>query len=365
MKKYSNKEEFLKLLADKNFLEENEIDILLSTKKIISDELLNDLDVAKVLLKLGVRLDVFSTTIKADKDCAFLGCVRFPQDIEKVDAKFKNDREFIIKFLKTPKHIAGFKYIPNSFKDDDEIVKYALEEDVCNYQYVSPRLKDDKELALSVCAKNGYLFNFVSDKLKKDKDLILLVNDKNGRVSLTNASHKIIDDEDLAKKLLKNDGSNYEYLSDRLKNRKDLIKIALEKKVGKPLFHSFNSIPKDLYRDSEVFDLCFNVSLEMYGSLPEDMKQDENIRKKFNVDKAIVTYSWRHGFYSAKERKEIEKAINEHDYDTFMNYFKNNGAGLKRNGWLYLADECIFLDVVDITIKENFMKIAESESEAG
>ena len=169
-------------------------------------------------------------------------------------------------------------------------------------------------------------------------------------------------------KLVSEDGNNISKIDEKYLSNKEVIKLALTKKEGKKRFDYFQLIPSEMYRDKEILDLADQAQCgggSTYGFLPEDMKSDPEIIKRYRVDEAIVTYRWYYGFYTPKERKEISKALETHDYDTFMKYFKSKGRGLKRTGWLFLEDDYIFLDLVDITIKDNFMKIKDVETQAG
>ncbi len=167
-------------------------------------------------------------------------------------------------------------------------------------------------------------------------------------------------------KLVSEDGNNIKNIDKKYLTNKEVIKLALTKKEGKKRFSAYDVIPIEMYSYREIIDLVdIDIGKRLYWLLSEDMKKDPEIRKRFRVDEAIVVYTWNESFYTPKERKEISKALETHDYDTFMNYFKSKGRGLKRTGSLFLEDEDISLDSVDITIKDNFMKIKDVETQAG
>ena len=86
--------------------------------------------------------------------------------------------------------------------------------------------------------------------------------------------------------------------------------------------------------------------------------------------KEIIYYWWDHLILrNTGEADIVEKAIKEHDFDTFMRIKKE----YDRNecGWCFFPDFAIVYDgsnrtgEIDITIPENFSKITYSEYECG
>lgn len=95
-----------------------------------------------------------------------------------------------------------------------------------------------------------------------------------------------------------------------------------------------------------------------------------------------VTYYWYHHMMNDKDRKTIQKAIDEHDFETFIKYYKHyNSEGIK-HGYIdndefnaffpivYLPNEASFIvdnewHWINILHKDNFNRITFSESECG
>jgi hypothetical protein len=96
-----------------------------------------------------------------------------------------------------------------------------------------------------------------------------------------------------------------------------------------------------------------------------------------------VYYYWYHHMMSNKDRNQVELAIKNKDFDTFINYYKAyNSLGLAQgriieefNSFCPIVffpseaqvedDNGNILATIDILNKDNFMKIDESESECG
>ena len=105
---------------------------------------------------------------------------------------------------------------------------------------------------------------------------------------------------------------------------------------------------------------------DVFASLPEELKQDEDIREAFGLNGEVkVTYYWYHGFYTQEEKEAIRKALEEKDYDSFIAIRNKNPRGLPSTCSVCRESDYAELEVIDITIRENFMRITDFDSEAG
>lgn len=120
---------------------------------------------------------------------------------------------------------------------------------------------------------------------------------------------------------------------------------------------------KEFYNNQETF---FNKAKEEMAPRPVEL-----------------TYYWYHHMMPSKDRKAIQKAIDSHDFETFISFYKKyNSQGIK-DGYIeknefnsfipiiYLPDqasfisnnnEVLFLNILEI---DNFNRISYSESECG
>lgn len=95
-----------------------------------------------------------------------------------------------------------------------------------------------------------------------------------------------------------------------------------------------------------------------------------------------VNYYWHHHMMSEKDRKTIQQALDNHDFITFIKYYKiYNSKGIQQGRFykdincfcpvVYLPDEASYknekgdLEFIDILDRDNFNKITFSESECG
>lgn len=95
-----------------------------------------------------------------------------------------------------------------------------------------------------------------------------------------------------------------------------------------------------------------------------------------------VDYYWYHHMMPSKDREAIQQAINNHDFKTFIKYYKiYNSKGIQKGQYheeikcfcpvIYLPNTALYTDKrgftrsLDILCKGNFNRITSSESECG
>jgi hypothetical protein len=67
------------------------------------------------------------------------------------------------------KNYGGYlEYLPEQFKDDEDIVALAMVNDTYNFCYASERIRSDKETVFTFLQYNDYLFEGISESLKKE-----------------------------------------------------------------------------------------------------------------------------------------------------------------------------------------------------
>ncbi len=80
-----------------------------------------------------------------------------------VDNSLLKDRSFALEAVKLNGN--AIKYL-NLFKDDIEVVRYAIEESSGAFEYISERLRNDKEFVFDAIKKADYLSSYIGSKLK-------------------------------------------------------------------------------------------------------------------------------------------------------------------------------------------------------
>ena len=126
-------------------------------------------------------------------------------------------------------------------------------------------------------------------------------------------------------------------------------------------FDGYKLIDESLQHD---IDIVLHFCAFCYDDIPEAFKNDERVLKK-TFDNTHITYFWYHGFYTAQQQITIRKALNEKDYDSFMKMYNLNRRGLPEEAAVFDENEDCLRCYIDITQKDNFLRITYEDSEAG
>ena len=71
----------------------------------------------------------------------------------------------------------NFKFIDPLFKDDEEVVKAAINDDARALKYASKRLRNDKNIAIMALKKDSRAMKYVGKDVRNDIDVIRLFNE--------------------------------------------------------------------------------------------------------------------------------------------------------------------------------------------
>jgi hypothetical protein len=94
-------------------------------------------------------------------------------DFEKADPIWKNTKSFAIQFM-ISKESSVFSFLSDELKKDFDVAKTAISFDVSEvFRNIPESLKDDRELILIALQKDGTSISYLSDNLKFNRDLVL------------------------------------------------------------------------------------------------------------------------------------------------------------------------------------------------
>ncbi|HVI39982.1 MAG TPA: DUF4116 domain-containing protein [Anaerovoracaceae bacterium] len=149
---------------------------------------------------------------------------------------------------------APFYYASLELKGDREVVLAAIQNNPFHIQYARNNLNDDKELCLVAVSAKGAALEYVSTRLSNDREIVLCAIKNGGDTEFKYASPEIRDDKEFVMEVIttvEHTGYLSQYLSDRLKNDKD---IALEtvKRNGLSLANFSEDVRNDWYIVSEA-----------------------------------------------------------------------------------------------------------------
>ena len=299
------------LLNDKEFVLQviDNVELHFDFLGALSSELKKDKEIVIEALKHGVGFrSSIDPSLLGDKDVALALVSRYGNDLAYVSEELKNDKEVVL--AATSANANAILYASDALKADKETVLFALSHPLLysNGEYVilpkqlttyffSPSLKDDKEVLLTA-VRNGfvsqmigtsanplyhslplswredediafaafgkekndyYMLNDVPKKLWEDKEFVLKVFDHWVDVNhfswtksdtgglIDHIAKPLLDDDDVALRILKEDGGHLEKLSPRIKSDKGFVLTAI---ASNARAYSYASFPLQI--DDEV-----------------------------------------------------------------------------------------------------------------
>jgi len=86
--------------------------------------------------------------------------------------KFKDDKEFVLAFVKNFKGLS-LNFLNDKFKNDKDVILAEVEKDGLNLEWASPSMKGDKDIALAALKQNPDAWKFVNKNILRDKKVLL------------------------------------------------------------------------------------------------------------------------------------------------------------------------------------------------
>ena len=168
-------------------------------------------------------------------------------------------------------------YDENRRYEDKETALYAIEkQDGYELQFCSPELRDDEEVVKCAVEKNGYSLEFASDRLKADYDVVSIAVYDSGD-ALSFASEELQADYDIVMTAVENRGEALMFASAELLADYDIVMTAL--KQGDELDVSvLEKVVPELLADIDIAKACVYLFCEeAIDYLPEEMKNNEEL----------------------------------------------------------------------------------------
>lgn len=276
----------------------------------LTKELETDIDIISCLIKSKEYIEKIPHSVLTDQESALLLLTKIPQMtdtlverqlIKKIINHFKEDKSFILRAVQQNKNvfenipnnlkydrdvvIEAIKYgcflifIPKQFYQDDKIMIEAINKDNHNLKFASDGLKDNREFIVSALKKEGRcIFDYMSRRLQNDKEIIMMALDNGNSVDLKYLSDNLKDDQEVIEKIISlnfNVNKQWEYFSDRLKNKKE-IGMAMVKRSGFYL----NMLPSHLKNDKDIVLVSLDTFPSNYTYLSPELKEDREIIKE-------------------------------------------------------------------------------------
>lgn len=247
-------------------------------------------------------------------------------DFKKLDEKFKDNKELVIKFIESNPNLVGKNIIKNAsdrLKDDEDVVSLAVINHATGFQYASNRLKNDKNFVKETIKKiDSYLKNKykdvqnldpefikytenliilnilknVSEELKNDKEILL------SAISITpeaikEAGKELKNNRDFILEAIKIDSFVLYYVSSKFQNDKELVLEAVKQKS-----YVLVTASNKLKNDKEVVLEAVKQNGYALSYASEELKNDREV-----VMEAIKNDSGAIDYASEELQKELRK----------------------------------------------------------
>ena len=242
-----NKELILKLIINNinsyNYISEslkNNEEILLEAIKISSNFLsqefnrLNNCDkvfILKIIKLDGKNYNYIPYKYKSDIQIIFETIKTYPQISQTIFTTFNNNQKIVLEFIK--KNWKKYLYqIDNSLKYNKEFLLKLIKINGRHYKFIPEIFKDDEELLIEAIKTFPYCLIYTSKKNKNNKDIILQIYKYSHFVQtniLQYVSDELKNNKDFVLEVIKNNINDFKYISKELKNDKDFILKILKK----------------------------------------------------------------------------------------------------------------------------------------
>ncbi len=182
-------------------------------------------------------------------------------------------RNIVIELLKL--NINLFITLPEHYKRDYRIVKFAVKKDGLIIQFLDEEMKKNIKIIEYSLQNNYESYYFLSDKLKNDKNIIFLLLQKSSE-NYENYLGVRKDDYELFEFLVNKNGTMIKYASDRLKNNRELAKLAIQKSL---CGMAYQYISDELKNSEELIYYCLDLNMPI-NFLDEKYLYNREIIKK-------------------------------------------------------------------------------------
>ena len=166
-------------------------------------------------------------------------------------------------------------------------------------------------IAQIVIEKNPSMYEYLSNNLKNKRDLALMGVKKNGAI-LATLSAELRDDFEIVLAACNDSIFVYQYASKELKNNKDLILEILDNNRDKNVSFIFNHMNENLLKEYDILLAMAYNSLLSVDKLSDELKKDKNLKKKIlqKNPSEVYNYAYYHKLdelnnKDAQERQEF------------------------------------------------------------
>jgi hypothetical protein len=170
-----------------------------------------------------------------DKQIGFKLLEIVPEDLviamyRKLSPRLKKDIDIFLKITERSTSGHFFSDVPGEIKDNEEAMLLVSEKFPNSFRYASERLRSKKEVALKVVSRWGDCLGCLSDDLKKDPNVVekAMNAQANGDSAFLHADKELRAQYALGLKAVRMNGKMVHFLSEELKDNKEIIEAAMK-----------------------------------------------------------------------------------------------------------------------------------------
>ena len=218
-------------------------------------------------------------------------------------------------------HNQAFGYIPEKWRTNKELIELVLAGEVSSssFEHFPIEYRDNYEIAKKVVGDDAGCYQYLSDRLKNNKEISLIATSKSGSV-LSEMPESMLDDKDVVLNALAHDGWRYvDKISERLKNDIDIVTAAVLSDN-----RSLEDFPDNFKDNEKVIEACLKGNGSAYKYFSERFKNDRNIALQMSA-------KWNFDLGSAPEIFRNDKEIVKNAVKEDANNFKHIGSALLKD----------------------------------
>ena len=235
----------------------------LGIKQMIADEFRNNINLARIAVSSSpTNIESFSKEIKSNKQFA-IECLKANKsvlenlsenlkddeeivklalmnnnlgELEYASERIKSNKTFVLEILKSCTRASNrgnfLEYLPETLKDDREVVTEAIRIAGSNIEKASDRFKKDRDIALLAAQEDADIlsddYNTKKPKLnhdfRNDEEIVLTILAYGRAYAIEYADEKFRGDEDIMMDCVADSYSTFKYATQELKNNIEYLK---------------------------------------------------------------------------------------------------------------------------------------------
>lgn len=284
----------------------------------------DDKEIVKSLSDFGWGVfENISERLRADREIVLLGLSGdSSNNLEHVTSEeLKNDKE-ILK-IAVSGHSQALHWVPEKWRHDKELLDIILSKKVdatYSFEHFPPEYRDNEDIAKKVVGDDAGCFQYLSERLRNNKEIAIIAASGAWGV-LGEMPDAMLDDKDVVLSVVQNHGvgGHIEKISDRLKKDIEIVIASVLKDNG-----SLEYFPDEFKNDNKVIEACLKGHGSAYKYFSERFKNDREIALQMS-DK------WNFDLGSAPEIFRNDKEIVKNAVKEDANNFKHISSELLKD----------------------------------